>query len=206
MFETSALCNSSLRCHNNSLTCKCTLDYQPSWNPSFSLSTVCAWFQMFQIWVLILPEIQPLLSSLFSSLWIILKLCLSCVCVVRPLSRSPWWRGGCGAQVLNVWQHVDVAPFLPRSIFLIHICLQSILNVHNIFFIHIGFIKAQSCVMKTTEEKSDSAFKVTFGRPLVESNVPTTTTSRKFNHIIKSHAKYLDKSFLWALQEIKNVF
>ncbi len=106
---------------------------------SFSPLAVYASFQMFWIWIFILQEIQPLLLFLSlillcvsapSSICVdgVLELCLLCVCVFCPLFRSPWWRGGCVAQILLSGQHQKLLNVLLDP--------SSSLTFYNLHFCH----------------------------------------------------------------------
>lgn len=86
---------------------------------------VCASLQMFWIWVFVLQE--SLTACLFLCVFVSVLSFLSAWLPVCPPSWSPWWGGGCVAQLLSVQLHMEVAQRPPSFIF-IHIRLQSMYN------------------------------------------------------------------------------
>lgn len=71
-----------------------SLDHLPSWDLSLSFLAVSAALQMFWMWIVVLQEIQALVSlSLLPPICLnaVLEFYLMCVCAVCPL---PGLRGG----------------------------------------------------------------------------------------------------------------
>lgn len=81
-----------------------------------------------------------------------LGFCLLCVCVVQPLSRSSWERGGHLVQILSVGRTWKLVYILADPV--LYICLQSILcpycnSIILLCYVHptsiVGFLGGRFC-------------------------------------------------------------